>query len=125
MAAKKAQVYKCEHCGLVIEVLSQGVTPHCCGEKMVLQDENSIDASKEKHIPVLHDMGLTTKISIGSVEHPMQEDHYIEWVEVINGEYVNRKFLKPGDKPVAEFYVHSQPGIIVRAYCNKHGLWKA
>jgi superoxide reductase len=92
---------------------------------MVLQKENTVDASKEKHIPVLEDNGSSLKVKVGSVSHPMDPDHYIEWIEVVNKDYVNTKYLKPGNKPEADFYVHKQPGLIVREYCSKHGLWKA
>ena len=77
------------------------MNPVCCGENMVLQKENTVDAAKEKHVPVLEDNGTTIKVKVGSVDHPMIEDHYIEWIEVINGDYVNRKYLKPGDRPEA------------------------
>ena len=125
MAAKKMEVYKCNHCGLMVEVMSRGAHPVCCGENMMKLEENTVDAAKEKHVPVLEDNGTTINIKVGEVAHPMAEDHYIQWVEVINGDYINRKYLKPGDKPEAPFYVHKQPGTIIRAYCNKHGLWKA
>ncbi len=125
MAAERMQVFKCNHCGLMVEVMDNGMNPVCCGENMVLQKENTVDAAKEKHVPVLEDNGTTINVKVGSVAHPMADDHYIEWIEVINGDYVNRKYLKPGDKPEAPFYLHNQPGIVIRAYCNKHGLWKA
>ena len=77
-----------------------------------------------KHIPVLEEQGSGILVKVGSVPHPMEADHYIEWIEVINGSYVNRCHLKPGDAPQAAFYVPQQPGLEIRAYCNKHGLWK-
>lgn len=126
MSNKRDEVYKCELCGNVVEILTgQEGELTCCGEPMVKMVEKTQDAKAEKHVPVLEDQGTTIKVKVGSVPHPMDEDHYIEWIEVINGDYVNRKHLKPGDKPEAEFYVHKQAGLIVRSYCNLHGLWKA
>jgi superoxide reductase len=117
-------VYRCTHCGLVVEVTAPGATPVCCGEKMTLCNENSTDAAKEKHVPVLEPAPQGCVVKVGSVDHPMTEEHYIQWIEIINGPYVNRCFLKPGDAPRAEFYVPAGDKLIVRAYCNLHGLWK-
>jgi superoxide reductase len=91
---------------------------------MKLMEEKTADSKVEKHVPVITATPNGVKVVVGSVPHPMAEDHYIEWIEVVNGPYVNRKYLKPGDKPEAEFYVKMQPGLIVREFCNKHGLWK-
>ncbi len=124
MSAKQLQVFKCNHCGLVVEVMAEGASPFCCGEAMQLLKENTVDASKEKHVPVLEAQRDGILVKVGSMPHPMEPDHYIEWIEVINGNYVNRYHLKPGDLPQAAFYVPAQPGLVVRAYCNKHGLWK-
>ncbi len=123
---ERKQVYKCRTCGAVVEVLSAapGVLV-CCGEAMALCRENTVDASAEKHVPVtepLKDCGM--KVKVGAAPHPMDDDHYIEWIEVINGNYINRRYLKPGERPEADFYVSDNPNLIVRAYCNKHGLWK-
>ena len=114
-------VYKCAKCGNMVEVLHVGGGPlSCCGEPMQLLKENTTDAAKEKHVPVAE--GINVKV--GSVAHPMEADHYIEWIEVINGERVCRCFLKPGEKPEAAFD-SAEPGATAREYCNKHGLWKA
>jgi len=122
----KLEIYKCLVCGNIIEVLHAGKGhPVCCGQPMQLQKENTVDAAKEKHVPVLEKTSKGIKIKVGSVPHPMTEEHYIEWVEVINGPYVNREELKPGRAPEAEFYVPGQPGLVMREYCNLHGLWKA
>ena len=83
------------------------------------------DEGKEKHVPVLQQGAEGCKVVVGSIPHPMEEDHYIQFVEILNGDYVNRKYLKPGEAPEAEFYVKAQEGLEVRAYCNKHGLWRA
>ncbi len=124
MGAQKLQVFKCLHCGLLVEVLGDGAIPSCCGEPMRAMKENTVEASAEKHIPVLEVQGSGILVKVGSIPHPMEADHYIEWIEVINGSYVNRCHLKPGDAPQAAFYVPQQPGLEIRAYCNKHGLWK-
>lgn len=124
--ASQGEIYKCDSCGSLIEVLGGGAgTLVCCGEPMRHVKENTVDASKEKHVPVLEKTATGTRVKIGSVPHPMEKDHYIEWVEVINGEWVNFKSLKPGDKPEAEFFVPMSPKLVVREYCNKHGLWRA
>ena len=118
---EKLSVFKCAKCGNIVEVMHVGGgVLSCCGEPMKELKENSTDAAQEKHVPVL-DGEL---VKVGSAAHPMAEDHYIEWIEVINGERVCRKFLKPGEEPAAEFGC-AKPGAKLREYCNKHGLWKA
>lgn len=114
-------VCKCAKCGNMVEVLHVGGgTLSCCGEPMKVMAENSTDAAQEKHVPVREGQN----IKVGSVVHPMEADHYIEWIEVINGERVCRCCLKPGEKPEAAFD-SAEPGATAREYCNKHGLWKA
>ena len=122
---KKNEIYKCGN-GMTIEILSDADSCglQCCGEPVELLEEKTADAATEKHVPLLEENGSGIKIVAGSTAHPMTEEHYIMWVEVINGDYVNRKYLKPGDAPEAEFYVPKQDGLIVRSYCNLHGLWK-
>ncbi len=124
--ATKNQVFKCGKTGLTLQVLTDGKCCElsCCGEPVELLAEKTADTGKEKHVPVLQKGKSGIKVVVGSVEHPMTEEHHIEWIEVINNAYVNRKNLKPGDKPEAEFYVPEQPGLVVRAYCNLHGLWR-
>jgi len=124
---KRHEIYKCDGSPTTVEVLIDSTTCaelECCGNPMNLQAEKTADSKTEKHVPVVEATPNGIKVTVGSVPHPMVEDHYIEWIEVINGPYVNRKYLKPGDKPEAEFYVKMQPGLIVREFCNKHGLWK-
>ena len=118
------QVYKCNICGNIVEVVhSGGGTLVCCGEDMALLQENSVDASKEKHVPVIEKTSEGFKVRVGSQEHPMTQEHYIEWIEVLADNKSYKKFLKPGDKPEAEFCLQVQE-IEARAYCNLHGLWK-
>ncbi len=123
--AERFEVYKCEKCGNIVEVLrAGGGILSCCGAEMKLLTENTTDAATEKHVPVTEATAEGTKVTVGSVAHPMEEKHFIEWIEVINGDYVNRKYLKPGDKPEAEFYVKYSDSLIVREHCNLHGHWK-
>ena len=123
--AKKLEVYKCDVCGNIVEVLHGGQgTLVCCGQDMTLQVENTVDAAKEKHVPVIEKVDGGYKVSVGSVSHPMEEKHYIEWVEVIVDGKVCREFLKPGDTPEALFDLHDE-NVTAREYCSIHGLWKA
>ncbi len=117
---EQKQIYKCEICGNIVEVLHNGVgTLVCCGQPMNLQKENSVDASKEKHVPIIQ--GEIVKI--GSVEHPMTSEHYIEWIEATSKDgQIAKVLLKPNSKPEAKF---SFKPITARAYCNLHGLWKS
>lgn len=122
---KRNEIYKCDLCGNVIEILTgQDGSLICCGEVMKLQSEKTEDSKAEKHVPIVNEKGLSSTVLVGEKTHPMDSDHYIEWIEIINGDYVNRKYLKPGDEPEAEFYVTNKPEMIVRSYCNLHGLWK-
>lgn len=118
------QIYKCSVCGNIVEVVHAGGGELvCCGKPMVLLIENSVDASMEKHVPIIERKGNGVRIVVGSVQHPMEEAHYIEWIELIEDGKVYRKFLKPGDLPEAEFEIDGEQ-MEVRAYCNLHGLWK-
>jgi superoxide reductase len=118
------QVYKCAVCGNIVEVThASGGTLYCCGQPMALQSENTVDASKEKHVPVAT-FGPAIKVKVGAVPHPMEPNHYIEWIEVVSDGIAYKKFLHPGDKPEAEFPLKAG-NATVRAYCNVHGHWKA
>ena len=118
--------YKCPICGNIITVIEgDEKRVSCCGKTLEELKVGTTNASVEKHVPVYKREDDKIIVTVGEVEHPMTEEHYIMWIEVINGPYVNRKYLKPGDKPEAEFYVPMQEGLIVRAYCNLHGLWQA
>lgn len=122
---KKLEVYKCNECGNIVEVLHPGAPSLvCCGQPMVLQNENTTDAAKEKHVPVIEKIAGGVKVTVGSVAHPMEEKHYIQWIEVIAGDKCYTQFLKPGDKPEAVFMIQ-ESGITAREYCNLHGHWKA
>lgn len=122
---KRLQVYKCESDGLIVEVVhdAEGCTLECCGKPMKVCTENTVDASKEKHVPVVEKSGAGIKVSVGSIAHPMEEKHYIEWIEIIADGKAYRQFLNPGDKPEAFFAVNADR-VTVREYCNLHGLWK-
>lgn len=116
-------VYRCKHCGNMVEsVHAAGGTLTCCGDAMELLAENSTDAAQEKHVPVIEKVANGYKVTVGSVEHPMTEEHYIEWIEVITDKKVLRKYLKPGDKPFGVFKTDAT-NVTARAYCNLHGLW--
>jgi superoxide reductase len=121
---KRLQVYKCEICGNIVEVLHEGQGELvCCGEPMKLLVEGAVDAAKEKHVPVVEKTAGGIKVKVGSVPHPMEEKHYIEWIEVIADGKAYRQFLKPGDVPEATFSIQADQ-ITAREYCNIHGLWK-
>ena len=123
--AERLEVYKCEACGNIVEVLHGGGGELvCCGEAMKLMAENSVDAAKEKHVPVIEKVAGGVKVSVGSVAHPMEEKHYIEWIEIIADGKAYRQFLNPGDTPEATFSIEAQE-ITAREYCNLHGLWKS
>jgi superoxide reductase len=122
--AERLQIYKCELCGNIVEVMHGGAGELvCCGEPMKLYEENTADASVEKHVPVKEETDHGLKVKVGSVAHPMAEDHYIEWIEVIAGDKAYREFLKPGGAPEATFCVDASD-VVLREYCNVHGLWK-
>ena len=123
--AQKMAVYKCDVCGNIAEVLTAGgADMMCCGQPMTMQTENTTDAAVEKHVPVITKKDGGWEVTVGSVDHPMSADHFIEWIELIAGDAVYRQFLNPGDKPVA-FFALDADGVSARAYCNLHGLWKA
>jgi superoxide reductase len=121
----KAQVYKCEVCGNIVTVLHAGDgTLVCCDQPMTLLAENSVDASQEKHVPVVEKIAGGVIVHVGSVEHPMTPEHHIEWIEVQTYDKVYRKSLVPGEKPVATFLL-TEEVVYARAFCNLHLLWKS
>jgi len=118
------QIYKCNICGNIIEVIHTGVGQLvCCGQPMELLTEKTEDVGLEKHVPIIEKVGDKVKVKVGSVPHPMEQKHYIEWIEIITDGRTYRKFLKPEDKPEAEFEITAEE-IEAREYCNIHGLWK-
>lgn len=125
-----AKFYICKHCGnLIGMVYSSGVTPVCCGDPMTAIEANTVEASREKHLPVVHiedhEHAVRMTVNVGSVDHPMIDAHYIEWVFLETENGGQRHAFKPGDKPEAVFIIDkSDKPIAVYAYCNLHGLWK-
>ncbi len=122
---ERLQVYKCEICGNIVEVLHAGKGELvCCGQPMALQVEGMVDAAVEKHVPVVEVAEDGVLVKVGEVAHPMQDDHYIEWVQIVAGDSSFRIFLKPGIAPEGRFAVPRE-GVTAREYCNLHGLWKS
>lgn len=123
---EKLQVYKCEVCGNIVEILyAGGGKLVCCDKEMKLFEEKTHDQGNEKHVPVVESTDSDVKVKVGSIAHPMEQDHFIQWIEVMTKEKAYREFLNPGDLPEAEFCVKQDDIIKVRELCNLHGLWKA
>lgn len=119
------QVYRCNSCGNIVEVLEAGGGKLvCCGQPMELLVENTVDAAREKHVPLAERTDDAIRVQVGSVPHPMQEEHLIQWIEVIADGEVCRKYLEPGQSPGAQFQMNPAE-FVVREYCNLHGLWRA
>lgn len=118
--------YVCAHCGNLITYLhASGVHVVCCGDKMQELTPNTVDAAREKHLPVIAQSGETVTVKVGSVEHPMTEEHYIEWIILETKQGYQKKDLKPGEKPEAAFALTAgDEAVAAYAYCNLHGLWK-
>jgi superoxide reductase len=122
---QRLEVYKCDLCGNIVEVLHAGPGELvCCGQPMKCMQENTVDAAKEKHVPVIEKVSGGVKVKVGGVPHPMEEKHYIEWIEVIADGQVYRQFLKPGEAPEAVFPLTAE-SVTAREYCNIHGHWKS
>ncbi|MDR2745008.1 MAG: desulfoferrodoxin [Desulfovibrio sp.] len=120
-----AEIYKCDHCCNIVEVLHGGGGElACCGQAMTFIQAGAIDAAKEKHVPVIEKTDNGFKVSVGSVTHPMEEKHYIEWIELLAHNKSCLQQLVPGDAPEAGFRTEASSAT-ARAYCNLHGLWKA
>jgi superoxide reductase len=124
--AKIRGIYKCEICGNIVEVLHEGIGALvCCGEEMKLREEKTQDSSVEKHVPYIEKTGEGVLVKVGkNQDHPMEEKHYIEWIQILADGKSYRQFLKPGDKPQAIFEIKAKE-IQAREYCNIHGLWKS
>jgi len=122
---KKLEVYKCELCGNVVEVLHEGAGQLvCCGQPMKLMDEQNADSTTEKHVPVIEKTNDGVMVKVGSVPHPMEEKHHIEWIEIQADGKSYRQFLEPGE-PAEAFFDVKAPDIKAREYCNIHGLWRS
>ncbi len=120
----RLQVYKCEVCGNIVEVLHEGAGELvCCNQPMKLQEENTTDAAQEKHVPVVERTAEGVKVKVGSAPHPMEEKHYIEWVELLADGKAYRQFLNAGEAPEAVFKIEATE-VAAREYCNLHGLWR-
>lgn len=117
------QVYKCDVCGNIVDIAyASAGTLVCCNQPMTLQEEKTSDQGQEKHLPVLEKQDKRMTVTVGSTHHPMEEAHYIQWIETVSDDALSRKYLKPGETPQREFCV--KPNMKkVRAYCNLHGLW--
>jgi superoxide reductase len=123
--AKSLEIYKCAACGNIVEVVHAGPGGLvCCNAPMQLMAENTVDASKEKHVPVIEKGDGYVKVTVGSIPHPMEESHYIEWIEILADGKAYRQFLQPGGAPEATFAV-TAGNVTVREYCNLHGQWSA
>ncbi len=123
--AERLEVFKCEMCGNIVEVIHAGKGQLvCCNKPMMLMKENTVDASREKHVPVIEKTQDGVTVKVGSMAHPMEEKHYIEWIEVIVDGKTYRQFLSPGGLPEAFFSIKGED-ITAREFCNMHGLWKA
>jgi superoxide reductase len=123
--AERLEIYRCEKCGNIVEVLQGGPGQLvCCGEPMELLDEQTADSSTEKHVPVVEKTDSGYSVRVGSVPHPMEEKHWIQWIELVCGGKAYRQFLKPGDEPEAEFAVEHCDSVTAREHCNVHGLWR-
>ncbi len=122
---KRDTFYKCPVCGnIVVKTVDGGGQLSCCGQAMQVVEPNTTDAAQEKHVPVATVEGDVITVNVGSADHPMEEDHYIQWVYVVTEEGVLARCLKPGEAPHAEIVLGGQKPLCVYEYCNKHGLWK-
>lgn len=121
----RLELYKCSVCGNIVEVMHVGGGELvCCGKPMVEQVENTVDAAKEKHVPVIEKTDKGILVKVGSVAHPMEEKHFIEWIELLADGETYIKFLKPGAKPEALFEIKAGT-VSAREYCTVHGIWKS
>lgn len=121
---EQKQIYKCNICGNIVEVLHVGAGELvCCGQPMELLKEKTQDVGQEKHVPVIEKTETGIRVKVGAVSHPMEKEHYIEWIEIVTDSRVYKKFLRPGDRPEAEFDMKAGK-IEAREHCNVHGLWR-
>ena len=123
MAVQRLEIYKCLVCGIVTEILDAGAgEPVCCGQVMQHQAEQTADPAEEKHMPIIEHCDGGVRVTVGSTRHPMETKHFIQCIELIDGQDVHKRFLSPGDEPIAWFHVESSD-VRAREFCNIHGLW--
>lgn len=122
-----AKFYICPHCGTTVGMIKEAAIPVCCGETMKEMEAKSIaEEGNEKHVPLVHEEDGKVYVKVGSVLHPMDQDHYIDWVYLLTDKGAQRKILRPGEKPEVVFLIDDEEVVLsVMAHCNKHGLWKA
>lgn len=121
-----AQFFKCKKCGKIIEIVNKGCpVVVCCGEEMMELKANTTDGATEKHVPVIEQTGDNVTVKVGSAVHPMEADHWIQWIVIETDKGVQRKYLNPGEKPEATFVLSGEKLLAAYEHCNKHGLWKA
>lgn len=121
-----AQFFKCKKCGKILEVVNKGCpVVVCCGDEMTELKANTNDGATEKHVPVIEQSGDKVTVTVGSVVHPMEADHYIQWIQIETDKGVQRKYLNPGQEPKASFALSDEKLLAAYEFCNKHGLWKA
>ena len=121
-----AQFFKCKKCGKIIEIVNKGCPVLvCCGDEMTELKANTTDGASEKHVPVIETNGNSVTVKVGSAVHPMEADHYIQWIEIETDKGVQRKYLTPGEEPKAQFTLTGEKLLSAYEFCNKHGLWKA
>ncbi len=122
---KNTKFYVCPHCGNIVEMVNDaGVKPFCCGHKMEELVPNTVEASGEKHVPAVTVTDKTVEVNVGTVDHPMLDVHWIEWVQLETEKGSSRKYLNPGEAPKVSFALEDDKPLAVYAYCNLHGLWK-
>ncbi|MBQ6455486.1 MAG: desulfoferrodoxin [Eggerthellaceae bacterium] len=123
---KRETFYVCKRCGnIIVKVVDAGVPVMCCGQKMEEIEPNTFDAAGEKHVPVIQIDGNVVRVTVGEVIHPMEEDHFIQWIYLVTAKGVQAKCLKPGEEPLATFVLEDDEAVAALEYCNKHGLWRA
>jgi superoxide reductase len=122
---KNVKFYVCPHCRNIAEMIyDTDIALYCCGDKMNEMTPNTVEASQEKHLPDVTVSGNIVEVNVGSVDHPMEQVHWIEWVQLVTDRGSQRKFLKPGGAPAVRFLLDDEKPLAVYAYCNLHGLWK-
>ena len=123
---ERGQIFRCNTCGNMFElILVGGGSPTCCGSDLELLSDDPKDVGSEKHIPIIEKTDSGVKVKVGKVPHPMEEKHYIAWIEIITDNETQRAFLKPGDAPEAEFMVEDINNLKAKEYCIIHGLWRS